>query len=870
MDFTGVTDLHLLSTDNLDILFVGDHHSMYDPYRDNSMHNWIDTKITQKSNSYVLAESTKIDSQICFPMQLMPRYFKYNHVYFRDNIRFAFKCEKYAEKITAQVSKFILEVRNSTDILKLPSPFKNNEDNKPITTNKEETIAFSEKIPRYREDHIYNKNDVSTKRISTINMLFNYESMILHYMHNSLIYRVVNWIKDYYKKDNLPADCELWKLINKWVVNEDFSYSTVVAFSHLLDIPIITKVLDLSRKHAAEKILIWIVAGSGHTGIVYAFLSKLFEFIGNTFKQHISRYADLTKSDEMLKMITAFPQLGLRKPEPYVEKIYMTGDKLFELMKSMEFLEATPESKAEATPESLDKPQTSVKNEQIKIKTFVDAVLNDKFTEMYPSTINHLPNIKAYLKCLKDIKIVIKVIELMQDKQIVKNFLPEELNNLLATPCLFTNSETYPLASIIVTSQYKTFISGSGGSYGPNRYLMFCDQLKCIFIPCFNFNEKYHIENKSVTIKSYIGEKNNVLFRDLIKGDSILGISTNSGKVYESTISNTIETKYAIFIDTFQKITGSQKTVIKIIENIKNKINPLIVDRELVQKGYLNFDSCIEEAELKKYIRPILTKEAELLDPDITHYKNMWDKHLRELAEKFVGADKNLVLYAHKKTLEEYDEFPDTQDEGKEREEKLGDEAIKHIELTFVSYVEAYKSKYVINQINSKLYRDIPEDIIQSIYDDIVISTLCSDIDTRDMTNPDKIKEYFTLPTDDEIIRVTDNLLHDIVSFNKQQKEYYIEEIVDTNARAVKDNEYFTLERLICEIEKYMENRQSDSESDGDGYYGGAETTCKWLDVLLLAILICVFLYLFYQICCFIVGNKFTSKKHASYAYQAV
>ena len=881
MNFTGVTELHYLSNDYFDILLIGDNHTMYDPFADNVMHNWIDMNITKAANSYVLTEHFYINAQICFPMHLMPRYFAASRVYYCDGIRYTFDHETPNKHELIHAAEFVEKCFKQPVILQLLELPKINLSDS--TNHQPYYDYFAKKMQEIIHDnsHLYNqdyipfseiaKNNKNVKR----NMYFKYELIMMHYLRTSFIYQVVNWIKTYYEGNDLPADELLWDMVSSWGNSRRlfamWTFHPVNTRLHLLDMVMILKLLNLRKKTSkTNKLLFWIPAGNAHTMEIGNFLKKLFAFMKYTGVEKYIKADDLNASDEMLKLATEVPGLGLRPPSNQVNKLYISSEELLKLADN-------------------------------NIPNLVNTVLDDKFIAAYPACTNFIDDIKQRLMQLDNISQVVKILELIQDKQIVKFYLPAELDNLLAVKDFFAVGKIPQMFhNIVEDSRFKSIIADTGSKYNDPSYLMFTDAFKSIFIPWFTSADLQTIRRKYMNIEKYMNSPYNLQFDKLRVGKSALQIKTNANWYKDSTnlqihvdISNMNVYKYNenfdLYIEVAKELADSDSEPVqieatKILESYRKE--PAELKDKLIHSNILNFtipfvpvkyNSDSEQSdseqsdsetsdppinyrqELKNNLKVKITQGFNNLQ--IENTRKLWDEHLNTFMAKFVNVDKALLNLIYQATITEFYSNPIIGT-------VLDKNYKEHLEMTFIYYLDTLYVKYLKNK-----YKDIIDNIN---YKNKPFMRHIVNVYLEKYNPPDLLGLYnrglekvikAVSHTDDDLLSELTQTMLAIVDANKYQLttcKYYIREILGDDKYADAVNYQFVDEdHLLFEVTRLIDLASKNVSTDGV-YNWGTFTLIKGggdgnlLNYILLAILVILVMYIVY----IVFKQTFVSKRY--------
>ena len=517
MDFTGVTNINVLSSEHADIVFIGDSHSMYNPFTPNVLHNWIDTAITQAPTSYAVVEDRTLSLDTSFIMHVVPRYFRATNIYHCDEIRFLFMyCDK-NEEAWEYVYKYLTEFKSQSPVVRGPIFSRDLRDlmlneGTPRKRHLPDYKYFATKLQNTPKTHLYADVDMLEKALTftstMIENYFAYELTMLHYLYFSFIYQVVNWIKRNYKNTtSLPCDNTLWGIVSEWHIFTACppeKINEIFLMTHLLDYVFITHILHLIESNKPTKILIWVPAGSNHTSRVHVFLERLFRFMKhNPTSDSIEEYENPDASSEVYNLIGKFPDIGLRQPDYTKKPRAITSEELRLLYNDV------VAGKSNAT-------------------ALIDTVIDTKFSiyRLHPECID---SIKRMLKSIEQLDHVILLIDLMQTKEITNHYLRDDLNRM------FSKKTLESLKNVIKVNGYKAFIEGTGGRYGSCNYSEFDFYCKAIFIPYISDNDLQIVSENSITMSKYMEHPHNVSFDKLVDRQSILQVEDNQQTPYIKT-----------------------------------------------------------------------------------------------------------------------------------------------------------------------------------------------------------------------------------------------------------------------------------------------------------------------------------------------
>ena len=307
MDFNGVTDIMIHRRPTIDLVFIGDAHSMFNPYNHNAIHNWVDTAVTKRQTSYCVAETISTDN-INYVMSTLPRYFNAENVYFCDKIRFDLVLPAHIDHpdIKYEIKKmYTSSSKLQPPTLNLPSyQLKKNVNVIPSTTSIPYFIEAAEEL-----ETIYSLSKANVQQIinnykylyrtksftpgllsvikqNDITLFCKYEMFAVNYMYRNFIYRVVKWINRVFK-DNSP---NLWEMVNGMYQDAhsiNLNDGIAMALVPMLDFIMILRILDLYENFLGSstassisihsKLLIWVPAGNAHTRPIATFIKQLLD-----------------------------------------------------------------------------------------------------------------------------------------------------------------------------------------------------------------------------------------------------------------------------------------------------------------------------------------------------------------------------------------------------------------------------------------------------------------------------------------------------------------------------------------------------------------------------------------------------------------
>ena len=272
MDATGIDKIRFITTSLVTTVFIDDIHTMYDAYKPNVLHEWINSELTQQDTSYIITEGTASRDR-SFALNLIYLYFKQSNIYFCDWVRFNLclttdssdqrnietyckflsnlytnsniltpvnieDLQIYPEYIAGINTKynnippkhldyFIKQVNDTKDIYMIKQEVKQN-NYAPINlarsyTPKPESPPAVDKLNK--RVTVKNINDFYNNFSKRIHIperdkdvsisLIKYELLAMDYIHRNFAYRVAKWIEKMRKFNNLsPIPIkELWDFV---------------------------------------------------------------------------------------------------------------------------------------------------------------------------------------------------------------------------------------------------------------------------------------------------------------------------------------------------------------------------------------------------------------------------------------------------------------------------------------------------------------------------------------------------------------------------------------------------------------------------------------------------------------------------------
>lgn len=848
MNFNGVSEFYFLSNDYLDILFVGDEHSMYNPFEDDVLHNWIDTNITRSKNSYCIGEAEGLRADMASPMFVVPRYFDAPNTYFCDSIRFLlfhlFSPELY-NYIYKQIKKYLSDLHNMTDTITLPA-FPNidlnNFEGIPTLENNNDFAMINANVINEIPSHLYGETNIPFELLAhdynmdlSTYIYGNYYLILLHYMNLSFKYLVVRWIKENWKNNvsmpDLPSDESLWCVVNNWYPPYEPPADDTVTYllCHLLDYVIITKILDLRNRTPLNiKQLIWIPAGNAHTIRIYEFFQKLFNFMKWTT---VSR--SIQNNDDFLKLIVDYPNIGLKEPVINPDPYIISFREMYKLKKT-----------------------------HTTVSKLLDAIFSeDRFNDNKEA----FTLIKEKLYTFTDVGLVINIIALIQEKQVIGHFLRKELNILLARSKISTRRPNNPFSSLIRTSSYDTHLSG--GQYKEQSdYVEFIPLFKVLFMPYTSINDMRIIKANAVTISSYINDPKNLRFDKLKSDISVLKIKANdnwqpiSSKTiyydYDFNYNKYLELRHQSYFDiaagrlvnSLLKYASSKLTYTEIEYNASDAEKA-----ELINNKSLDF--WFYKSKTRKIQDDIIAKnivnEAKKIDPTIDTSIAICVSYLTEVKhhlERYINV--NLISSAYDATVSVINSYPfDVVQLSINDKAYLQDQFISKV---YELFIEQFKSD--VKLIISDKYAH-KNKLFMAQIGKMAVDIYQGDIDLHDYANfmtHDVIFDYFN-PTNEKIERLINDAINEVkagISDVKAKYKSYLSRVSKLDVAAIDNfsNEFINIDHLVCELIKAGKLDDTESAVEPNEIYGGNENKLyiRYLTIILVSILIIAFIYLLY------------------------
>jgi len=521
VDTTGVKHITVLPFEHANIVFFGDKHAKYDPYKPNVLHEWIDLEVTKKETSFVVAEGVEpID--LNYILSLLPNYFSAKNVYFCDKIRFDLlminnikqldhtkifidylnkvntltenltvaiprtidatvnglnisHISSYQDKKTSQVIAFIKKVEESKKKDHLYGQFKSNDE-----ANVYLEYLKSPYVNIYQGSYHFNDNSLKNK-------LMRYELCVIHYMYCNFAYRVANWIArmNPILRLNVSIYADILTMYRnvqiKEMKQEKLDNYMVYNMCAILDFVMIWRILDLYEAAASAKdhYLIWVPAGDAHTRVIMSFLNELmrtYKITARTIEDTLDLY-DVEKH-EVPMPLEPFSTVGFKSPQT----VDLTAWDLSSI-------------------DEYSKPQ---------LLNFLITVLS-KRTDIFTNKIQEMFKIlnSDYINEFT----IQRLIPLIKDKTILKSFDESTMKNILCMNVHMAVSVGLLRSSSFGRTPY--FDENNNYKYTTEKSYAFTDSFTGLYIPAFTETDKANIS--VYNMRDCINDPKNIKFSEITK-----------------------------------------------------------------------------------------------------------------------------------------------------------------------------------------------------------------------------------------------------------------------------------------------------------------------------------------------------------------
>ena len=516
LNLTGVYSLGYLSNKYVDIVLIGEEHCAYNPYETSALHEWINTDITMQPDSFIFCEDINMRDDLHHTMYVTPRYFRPINISFMDSIRHSFGIIDNindADNIT-RIYNYVNDIHEQSPILQTPVLHD-------CVFNGINTKCYYDDtfINKAATNELYSLEDTNTLNIDNLikdhfklyrhfggtftQKLYHYELLKIHYLHYNFIYTVVNWIKTH-KQVLIDPDVVLWNKANRWLVKNEH-IDIICTNVTILDYMFIINTLNTYSvaKSNKKKYLIWVPAGGRHTDNVFPFLKDLFNYVTHGDEKFTYENIPVRNNGNAQKsitdMINMYPNLGFKNPKhsqksiniAYFEEKYKQNASLGKELLRLDLIEAFPYCKRS----TLD-------------------IINRLFTR-------------------GDLPFIVKVLNMINDKSILKPQLPNEFEALLSTPI-----DTLSVSNILKRSSYGRTVKYINNIYAftEARYYIFTEEFTSTYIPMFKNDDQSQINIYKMC--NFTDEPSSVNFSRLKRGENILLLPNNNGDVYEDVNTN--------------------------------------------------------------------------------------------------------------------------------------------------------------------------------------------------------------------------------------------------------------------------------------------------------------------------------------------